>query len=238
MKELIAITTGGQGSPVVSARELHEFLGVKSRFADWIKVRVVKYKFLEGTDYEILNEGKGTFSKISEKLGRPELDYALTLDTAKQLAMVERTEKGRQARLYFIDCEKRLNKLAPALPNQLLVDHAQRIADLEQQLKQMIDSQQQAARSLLDIPRSSETLPEETTRIKVQRLVNAYCRAKSVGQQEVWRKVYDRLYYLYKINIRAHKRSERESWLDVVDRKGYMDKVYAIASAELTYEEE
>ncbi len=98
--------------------------------------------------------------------------------------MVERTPKGKQARQYFIDCEKELHKLAPALPNQLLVDHAQRIADLEKQLKQMIDSQQQAARSLLDIPRSSEALPEETTRIKIQRLVNAYCRAKSVGSHQ------------------------------------------------------
>ncbi|MCK8494614.1 antA/AntB antirepressor family protein [Spirosoma sp. RP8] len=230
MKELIAITTGGQGSPVVSARELHRFLGNRRQFADWIKNRIRQYELIEGQDYI-------SVSQNSENGGRM-IEYALTLDTAKELSMVERTPKGKQARQYFIDCEKRLNKRAPALPSNLLVDHAQRIADLEQQLKQMIDSQQQAARSLLDIPRSSETLPEETTRIKVQRLVNAYCRAKSVGQQEVWRKVYDRLYYLYKINIRAHKRSERESWLDVVDRKGYMDKVYAIASAELTYEEE
>ncbi|MCK8493554.1 antA/AntB antirepressor family protein [Spirosoma sp. RP8] len=230
MKELIAITTGGQGSPVVSARELHRFLGNRRQFADWIKNRIRQYELVEGQDYI-------SVSQNSENGGRM-IEYALTLDTAKELSMVERTPKGKQARQYFIDCEKRLHKRASALPSSLLVDHAHRIADLEQQLKQMIDSQQQAARSLLDIPRSSETLPEETTRIKVQRLVNAYCRAKSVGQQEVWRKVYDRLYYLYKINIRAHKRSERESWLDVVDRKGYMDKVYAIASAELTYEEE
>ncbi|MCK8490738.1 antA/AntB antirepressor family protein [Spirosoma sp. RP8] len=230
MKELIAITTGGQGSLVVSARELHRFLGNRRQFADWIKNRIRQYEFVEGQDYI-------SVSQNSENGGRM-IEYALTLDTAKELSMVERTQKGKQARQYFIDCEKRLHKRAPALPSSLLVDHDQRIADLEQQLKQMIDSQQQAARSLLDIPRSTEALPEETTRIKVQRLVNAYCRAKSVGQQEVWRKVYDRLYYLYKINIRAHKRSERESWLDVVDRKGYMDKVYAIASAELTYEEE
>ncbi|UHG89810.1 antA/AntB antirepressor family protein [Spirosoma oryzicola] len=70
MKELIAITTSGQGSLVVSARELHEFLGVKSRFIDWIKNRVGKYKFLEDTDYV-------TVSKNLETGGR-ELDYALT----------------------------------------------------------------------------------------------------------------------------------------------------------------
>ncbi|MCK8493132.1 antA/AntB antirepressor family protein [Spirosoma sp. RP8] len=234
MKELIAITTDGQGSPVVSARELYEFLGFDaSQWARWSKKNIVNNPFgQKGLDWDVLD------IKSSSNNGSMTRDFALSLDFAKRLSMFARTAKGEKIRKYFIDCEKRLNKLAPALPNQLLVDHAQRIADLEQQLKQMIDSQQQAARSLLDIPRSSEALPEETTRIKVQRLVNAYCRAKSVGQQEVWRKVYDRLFYLYKINIRAHKRSERESWLDVVDRKGYMDKVYAIASAELTYEEE
>ena len=115
------------------------------------------------------------------------------------------------------------------------VGQEQRIAKLERQLKLMIESQQQAARSLLELPRSTDPLPVETTRVKIQRLVNGYCRAKSVGQQEVWRLVYDRLYYLYRINIRAHKRSDRESWLDVADRKGYLEKIYAIVSAELTY---
>jgi phage regulator Rha-like protein len=110
----------------------------------------------------------------------------------------------------------------------------QRIRSLEQQLNQILATQQQAVSALLDIPRSTEIVPTETTRAKVQRLVNAYCRAKNVGQPEVWRKVYDRLYYAYRISIRQHKKSARESWLDVADRCGHIDKIYAIVSHELT----
>ena len=228
MKELIQITTDAQGASVVSARELHAFLEVKTKFASWIDRRIKEFGFTEGSDYI-------TFSQNWENGGRS-IEYVLTLDMAKELSMVERNERGKQARQYFIDAEKALRQLT-AQPNQLLINHAQRLADLEQQLRQMQEAQQQAARSLLELPRSSEALPEETTRTKIQRLVNGYCRAKGVGQQEVWRRVYDRLYYLYKISIRAHKRSERESWLDVADRNGYLEKIYAIVSAELTYTE-
>ena len=233
MNELIRITTGGQGSPVVSARELYGFLGVRKDFSNWIKHRIHKYGLVEKQDYVV-------YAQLGENPngGRPQVDYILTLDAAKELAMVEGNARGKQARQYFIEAEKKLRQLTVDHSNQLLINHAQRLADLESQLRQMQEAQQQAARSLLDVPRSGEPLPEETTRSKIQRLVNGYCRSKGVGQQEVWRKVYDRLYYLYKVNIRAHKRSERESWLDVAERSGHIEKLYAIASAELTYTEE
>ena len=117
----------------------------------------------------------------------------------------------------------------PLLPADYLKQQDERVTKLERQLAQMIESQQQAARSVLELPRSGEAPPVETTRMKVQRIVNAYCRAKGVGQQEVWRKVYDRLYYAYRVSIRSYKRSERESWLDVAEPSGHIDKIYAIA---------
>ncbi|WP_162387716.1 Rha family transcriptional regulator [Spirosoma endbachense] len=139
----------------------------------------------------------------------------------------------------FSQARRRLREAGQTpLPADYLRQHDQRIADLEQQLKQMLDSQQQAARSLLDVPRSTEPLPIETTRIKIQRIVNGYCRVNNLKQQDIWRRVYDRLYYLYHVNIRAHKRSERESWLDVAERSGHIEKIYAIVSAELTYTDE
>lgn len=138
----------------------------------------------------------------------------------------------------FSEARRRLREATGnSLPIEYIRQQEQRLINLEQQLQQLLDSQQQAALSLLEVPRSTEPLPIETTRAKIQRLVNGYCRVKSVGQQEVWRRVYDRLYYLYHVNIRAHKRSERESWLDVAERSGHIEKIYAIVSAELTYTE-
>lgn len=241
MNELIRITTDAQGASVVSARELHAFLMSRQQFADWIKARIKQYDFIEGQDYVAVSENDEADNfhkpmKVSKR-GPSALDYALSLDMAKELSMVERNEKGKQARRYFINAEKALRQIVAVGPAQLQ-QQDQRIAKLEQQLQQMIETQQQAARSLLELPRSSEPLPVETTRMKIQRLVNNYCRAKGVGQQEVWRRVYDRLYYLYRVSIRSYKRSDRESWLDVAERNNHLEKIYAIASAELTYTKE
>jgi anti-repressor protein len=99
-----------------NARDLHKFLGVGKRFASWIKERIAEYEFLENHDYVIISQNR---EKIGR--GRPTTDYHLTLDTAKELAMVERNDKGRQVRRYFIDCEKQLrnNVLATQQSNNL-----------------------------------------------------------------------------------------------------------------------
>ncbi len=89
----------------VNARDLHAFLGVGKDFSNWIKGRIQQYGFVEGRDY-------GVFAQTGENLegGRPAKEYALSLDMAKELSMVERTERGRQARQYFIACEKKLRE--------------------------------------------------------------------------------------------------------------------------------
>ncbi|QLH62274.1 antA/AntB antirepressor family protein [Serratia symbiotica] len=85
-----------------NARDLHKFLGIGKVFAAWITARISEYGFIENQDFIIFSEsGKNS-------LGRRRKDYHLTLDTAKELAMVERNDKGRQVRRYFIECEKQL----------------------------------------------------------------------------------------------------------------------------------
>ena len=102
MKELIKITEQN-GKRAVSARELHLFLESKQEFANWIKNRIDKYGFIENQDYEVFDN----FIKKPNG-GRPLIEYALTIDTAKEIAMVEGNEKGKTARQYFIECEKQL----------------------------------------------------------------------------------------------------------------------------------
>ncbi|WP_337264374.1 MULTISPECIES: antA/AntB antirepressor family protein [unclassified Serratia (in: enterobacteria)] len=88
-----------------NARDLHKFLGVGKVFAAWITARLEEYGFVENHDFILLsNFGKQT----SGRGGSNRKEYHLTLDTAKELAMVERNDKGRQVRRYFIECEKRL----------------------------------------------------------------------------------------------------------------------------------
>lgn len=84
----------------LSARELHEFLEIDSNFTTWFK-RMCEYGFDEGADFiPHLEESTG---------GRPSTDYEITLDMAKEIAMIQRNEKGKQARQYFLEIEKQWN---------------------------------------------------------------------------------------------------------------------------------
>ena len=113
MNELIKITYDND-RPTVSARELHEFLEIKSKYADWFK-NMAAYGFSENVDYM-------TFSKNLENGGRT-IDHQLTIDMAKELCMLQRNEKGKQARQYFIQLEKDWNS-----PEKVMA-RALRIAD-------------------------------------------------------------------------------------------------------------
>ena len=103
---------GGQTTQLVDARLLHDFLGVGKDFTTWIKLRIRQYGFEQNQDYLLTQTGEQLPSGTKWRS-----DYMLTLDMAKELAMVERTPKGRQARRYFIDCEKALHaRNQPAVP--------------------------------------------------------------------------------------------------------------------------
>ena len=80
-----------------NARELHQFLEVGKVYAAWIQERIADYGFTQDEDYIIITERTN---------GRPRKEYHITLDMGKELGMVERNEKGRQIRKYFIACEK------------------------------------------------------------------------------------------------------------------------------------
>ncbi len=100
MDELIKIAYNNDNI-TVSARELHEFLRVNSHFKDWFP-RMCEYGFSENTDYTLL-----IFEHPQNH--QPTRDYALTIDMAKELCMIQRNERGKQARQYFIQLEKDWN---------------------------------------------------------------------------------------------------------------------------------
>lgn len=86
---------------VVNARELHTFLESKQQFADWIKNRIYKYDFIEGIDFVVFHK-----DMKNSKGGRTSIEYAITVTMAKELAMVENNQKGKEVRKYFIECER------------------------------------------------------------------------------------------------------------------------------------
>ena len=107
--EVVVATIGDDHVQTVNARELHSFLGVGTDFSTWIKGRIEKYGFSEGVDYTVrTSPGSSRIFGNSHPSPRTAIEYHISLDMAKELAMVENNAKGREARRYFIQCEKRL----------------------------------------------------------------------------------------------------------------------------------
>lgn len=130
MSEIVRVehgSIGGELVQTVSARELHLFLGVGKDFSTWIKDRIEQFGFVEDADFVV-------FPEIGEKGGRPQISYHLTLDMAKELSMVERNERGKQARQYFIECEKRLKAETPEMQMARGLLAAQRLIENQTRL--------------------------------------------------------------------------------------------------------
>ncbi|KOY61348.1 antA/AntB antirepressor family protein [Photorhabdus heterorhabditis] len=126
MLPIIQSNINGQLVNSVSAKSLHEALGVGRDFSTWIDGRIAEYSFIKDVDFFTFDSPKrGNQSAESEQWksrrggDRRSKDYFLSLNMAKELGMVERTEQGRLIRQYFIKCEEALHKVAPALTKQL-----------------------------------------------------------------------------------------------------------------------
>lgn len=130
MNELIAIsetTIGGEVVHTVNARELWAFIGSGQEFATWIKGRIEKYGLVENEDFTIDKFVNGRATVI---------DYHLTIETGKELAMVENNDKGREVRRYFIECEKKAKQVSA--PKELSrKDLALMILDAENEIERL-----------------------------------------------------------------------------------------------------
>ena len=129
MNELIKINSNN----TVSGRELHKFLEIGTRFDKWF-IRMCEYGFNENDD----------FIRVAQKcptLGGTQtiIDYAITLDMAKEISMLQRTEKGKQARTYFINCEKKLKEVVkkPLTTLEQLKLHYLALDEQNKELKQV-----------------------------------------------------------------------------------------------------
>ena len=126
MNELFNVTTNGD-KLTLSARELHNQLQIHTKFNDWFS-RMKEYGFDEGTDfYSFLSESTG---------GRPATDYQITLDMAKEIAMLQRNEKGKQIRKKLIELEKAWNSPEKVMARALDIAH-KTIANLQIENEEM-----------------------------------------------------------------------------------------------------
>lgn len=128
MNELINVTLNDNQEPVVSARQLHQTLEVKKRFSAWFEAN--SKLFIENEDFTSVQTG----TVVNNGAIKPLQDYALTLDMAKQLAMMSRTIKGAEVRQYFIQVEKDFNSPEKIMARALLMAD-QKVHKLEAQIE-------------------------------------------------------------------------------------------------------
>lgn len=130
MNELINVTLNDNQEPIVSARQLHQTLEVKKRFSAWFEQNIKD--FVEGYDFTGVPGG----TPVKGGNGNTQYldDYALTLDTAKHLAMLSKTVKGQEVRAYFIQIEKDYNSPEKIMARALLIAD-QKVHKLEAQIE-------------------------------------------------------------------------------------------------------
>ena len=131
MNELIKVNVSENEEQTVSGRELHAFLEVESRYNDWF-ARMLKYDFVEGTDYILKNEYIHSDKREREYT---QTDHILKLDMAKELCMIARNEKGKQARQYFLQVERDWNSPEKVMARALRIAN-KKLLEVEAKLEE------------------------------------------------------------------------------------------------------
>lgn len=235
MQELIKITKqvfDDQEVNAVNARELHQFLGIKRDFTNWVKDQIQRANLIQNIDFTI-------FAKKGENpsAGRPAMEYIVALDAAKHIAMMAGTKAGFQVRQYFIEFEKAMRKKQEEYKDDpvLKMLESVRIMRSEQlALRQDVDGilaiQKQAETNLADTPRSEIAPPDKTTRSKLNQLIRSYVHKNTLPFDLVWQNLYKEFTYTYHIDIVQRAQNQNLKTLEFAEKEGFIDQLYDLAS--------
>lgn len=191
MNEIIKITKDENGNSVVSGRDLHEFLEVNEKYTQWFN-RMMGYGFTENVDFI-------SFSEKTEKLGgRPKIDHALTLDMAKEISMIQRTEKGKQARRYFIEVEKAF-KEQYRLPTNF-DEMTLMLSNVMQGQEKKIEEQGKKVDFLMDLSGLTSSRNKELTKARNKKVIQVCGGAESNSYKDksLRSKLYNELFKSYR----------------------------------------
>lgn len=168
--------------------------------------------------------------------------YAMNRDGFSLLAMGFTGKKALQFKMDYINAfnameqalkeqQKPLSQLEILVQSaQALLEHDNRISSVEQRLDKMDKDREENTKLLLSVSVSTDKIPELSLRDKIRQCVNLYAESTGICHQDVWRKIYAQLYYLYHISINAYKKDKKETNLDVAERNRFLDKIYTVIS--------
>ena len=169
-----------QSVQLVNAKDLHQILQIQTRFQDWIKRRIFEYKFSENLDFiDVLkfeNVDRGFFGNRQIEIH----EYHITLDMAKELCMLERSELGQQARRYFIRMEKEALAARQALPAPAVATHA--VHSSKDRYIELLESENRLLRTgVADKPKRAANVP--LSAVEKQRILALH--AQGIGKKDI-----------------------------------------------------
>ncbi|PGL47768.1 antA/AntB antirepressor family protein [Bacillus thuringiensis] len=189
--EMLPVYQNDNGEKFVNARELHNQLMSKQKFADWIKKRIENYGFAENEDF-FISLGKSTG-------GRPTTDFILTMDTAKEISMVENNEMGRAIRKYFIEVEKRFRQQQAKSPAELIYMLAQQNMESERRMVQL-EQQVTTVNHRLDNIDRIDTIGDLQQRLN--KMIRRFAHQEKLTISSAWRAFTDAFNTAYKTNLK------------------------------------
>ena len=227
MNELIRIEINENNEQVVSGRELHKFLEVKTGYNDWINKRIKEYGFIENIDFVTITQKKVTAQGNASEY----IDHLLKINMAKELTMIENNEKGRVLRKYFIDCENKWNS-----PEMILMKANQIQGRMIENYKKEIQDIR------MELAYQKEIVAGVTENIDVyqkQKILNRVVKHKGSNFSSRWNELYIVFRETYGIDLKARRkgydlkqiksRDKCKSVLDYAVKFGHLDNLYNIA---------
>ena len=204
MNELLKIDTSNAERITVSARDLYEFLEATERFNSWFE-RMTQYGLTEGEDFNPLKSLR-VQTEGNREVQREIDDYQLTIDTAKQIAMLQRNEKGTQARKYFIQVENAWNSPERVMARALEIAH-KTIATLE------IENKEMKPKALF-----ADAVAQSDTSILVYDLAKLICQnGVKIGGNRLWTWLRDNG-YIFKHSCEPTQKSMEMKLFEVIER--------------------
>ncbi len=235
-QELIPITThqaNGETIQAVDARVLYDRLKVKTKFATWIERRITEGMFIIGQD---LFPKMGNGSYLTEQ-GKQKINYILTIDCAKHIALMEKTKIGKKVRQSLIDFEK--NVIAqiqegnlvqkPLSQIDIIYESAKVLKSHEERLLKLEQKQTQAENQLLALPESDREPKGKTLRAMINERVRAFARITGKRYPDIWNKLYKEMYYRCGVNVKLKAKNRGMDTLDYIEQEGLMEVLFDIA---------
>lgn len=160
------------GQQAVNARHLYGWLGVRKQFADWIKMQIDRCDLVENVDYEVFHQ------KVKNSNGgRPFDEYALSLNSAKEISMMSQTEKGKQARRYFIECERiaqQKEQPKQLSASEIMLMQAQMLVESEKRIKELEKNQKMLQSHQNGVDRRISRMEEQVRMVAYWSTVSGY----------------------------------------------------------------